>query len=133
MFQGDLRGAQEIWERGQSKVPGGTGPTLYAYRGECYRRQGELRLARQELEMGLRQKPQRLSSRINVALLDEDPVALERAERDCTVFAPILMSALKGSSAERLEQVLVAMRGNRSSSEWHVTYHLWGRLWRRGM
>jgi hypothetical protein len=24
------------------------------------------------------------------------------------------------------------MRGNRSSSEWHVSYHLWGHVWRRG-
>jgi len=66
-------------------------------------------------------------------LLDQDPAALERVERKCAAFAPLLMSELKGSPAERLEQVLDAMRGNRSSSEWHMTYHLWGHVWRRGM
>jgi tetratricopeptide (TPR) repeat protein len=133
MFQGDLREAQKIWKQGLSRTHGEPGPTLYVYRGECYRRQGKVRLARKELETGLRQKPQRLSARINLALLDRDPVALERAERDCAAFAPLLMSELKGSPAERLEQVLEAMRGNRSSSEWHVSYHLWGHVWRRGV
>jgi tetratricopeptide (TPR) repeat protein len=133
MLQGDLRHAQEIWERGLSRTDRTPGPTLYAYRGECYRRQGEVELARRELETGLRQKPQRLSARINLALLDQDPEALEQVERDCAAFAPLLMSELAGSPAERLEQVLVAMRGNRSSSEWNVSYHLWGHLWRRGV
>jgi tetratricopeptide (TPR) repeat protein len=133
MFQGDLRQAQKIWKRGLSRTHRVPGPTLYVYRGECYRRQGELELARHQLETGLRQKPQRLSARINLALLDRDPEALERVERECVAFAPLLMSELKGSPAERLEQVLEAMRGNRSSSEWNVSYHLWGHLWRRGV
>jgi len=133
MFQGDLRGAQKIWKRGLSRTGGEPGPTLYVYRGECYRRQAELKLARKELETGLRQKPQRLSARINLALLDRDPGALEQAEKDCAALAPLLMSELTGTSVERLEQVLAAMRGNRSSSEWHVSYHLWGHLWRRAM
>ncbi len=134
MFQGDLRHAQEIWERGLrlSRTRREPGPTLYAYRGECYRRQGKLKQARNELETGLRQKPQRLSARINLALLDRDTEALERVERDCAAFAPLLMSELKGNPAERLEQVLEAMRGNRTSSEWNMSYHLWGHLWRRG-
>jgi tetratricopeptide (TPR) repeat protein len=133
MFQGDLRQAQKIWKRGLSRTNWVPGPTLYVYRGECYRRQGELKLARKELETGLRQKPQRLSTRINLALLDRDPDALERVERDCAALAPLLMSELKGSPAERLEQVLEAMRGNRSSSEWNVSYHLWRHVWRRGV
>ena len=74
-----------------------------------------------------------LSARINLALLEGDPESLERLERECTAFAPLLMAELDGSPAERLEQVLTAMRGNRSSSEWTMSYHLWGRLWRRGM
>jgi len=132
MLQGDLRRAQKIWEQGLARTHPVPGPTLYVYRGECYRRQGELDLARAELETGLRQKPQRLSARINLALLDEDPEAIARAERDCMAFAPLLMAELTGSPAERLEHVLEAMRGNRSSSEWNMSYHLWGRLWRRG-
>lgn len=132
MLQGNLRRAQEIWKKGDSLTEGAPGPTLYVYRGECYRRQGEIALARQELETGLRQKPQRLSARINLALLDGNRDALARAERDCEVLMPLLMAELTGSPSERLEQVLIAMRGNRSSSESHVSYHLWGRLWRRG-
>jgi hypothetical protein len=42
--------------------------------------------------------------------------------------APLLMEELGGGAAERLERVLEAMRGNRSSSI--VSYHLWGRVWR---
>lgn len=132
MLQGQLDHAQETWERGLARTDGVPGPTLYVYRGECYRRQGASELARRELETGLRQKPRRLSARINLALLERDPEALALVERECTAFAPLLMEELKGGPAERLEQVLVAMRGNRSSSEWHVSYHLWGRVWRRG-
>ncbi len=40
---------------------------------------------------------------------------------------------VSGSNVLIGEQVLTAMRGNRSSSEWTMSYHLWGRLWRRGM
>jgi tetratricopeptide (TPR) repeat protein len=133
MFQGDLREAQKIWKRGVSRMHRVPGPTLYVYRGECYRRQGEIERARRELETGLRQKPHRLSAHINLALLDHDPEALARVEKACTTFAPLLMSELTGGPAERLEQVLEAMRGNRSSSEWSMSYHLWGHLWRRGV
>lgn len=133
MLQGDLDQAQTIWDRGLSHTRGEPGPTLFAYRGECYRRQGARERAREQLETGLRQKPHRLSSRINLALLDRDPEMLARAERDCVAFAPLLMAELTGDPAERLEQVLLAMRGNRSSSEWNMSYHLWGRLWRRGV
>jgi tetratricopeptide (TPR) repeat protein len=133
MFQGDLKQAQKLWRRGLRETHGDPGPTLFAYRGECYRRQGELKLARNELETGLRQKPQRLSARINLALLDQRPEDLARVEQDCVAIAPLLMSELEGSTSERLERVLEAMRGNRSSSEWHVSYHLWGHVWRRGV
>ncbi len=133
MLQGDLVQAQKIWERGLSRTHRVPGPTLYVYRGECYRRQGKVDAARRELETGLRHKPRRLSARINLALLDHDPDALAHVERDCVAFAPLLMAELEGSTAERLEQVLVAMRGNRSSSEWNMSYHLWGRIWRRGV
>lgn len=131
MFQGDLRQAQRIWDRGLS-ITRWPGPTLYVYRGECYRRQGELALARRELEAGLRQKPQRLSTRINLALLSESPEEIERIEQECVAYAPLLMeeiSKVGDSPAERLEKVLEAMQGNRSSSEWHLTYRLWGHLW----
>jgi tetratricopeptide (TPR) repeat protein len=131
MLRGNLLQAQKTWKKGL-KLSGFAGPTLYVYRGECYRRQGQLDLARADLETALRQKPQRLSARINLALLDERPADLERMVQECTAFAPLLMQELKGSAAARLEGVLQAMRGNRTSSEWLVSYHLWGRVWRRG-
>lgn len=132
MLRGDLRQAQKTWKKGLA-LTGFAGPTLYVYRGECYRRQGKTDQARADLETALRQKPQRRSARINLALLEQRPEDLERMVQECTAFAPLLMDGLKGSPAERLEGVLQAMRGNRSSSEWLVSYHLWGRMWRRGI
>lgn len=130
MLQGDLREAQKIWAKGIS-VTDFAGPSLYVYRGECYRRQGEVARARRDLEVALRQKPERISARINLALLDGERDTLERAERECVALAPLLMDELSGSTAEKLEKVLEAMRGNRSSSPWRQSYHLWGRVWRR--
>lgn len=130
MLQGDLAQAQKTWEQGLS-ITGFAGPTLYVYRGECFRRQGDVPQARRELETALQQKPNRLSAQINMALLDGEPDALARAERACIQHAPLLMEQLSGAAPERLEQVLQAMRGNRSSSPWHVSYHLWGRIWRK--
>jgi tetratricopeptide (TPR) repeat protein len=131
MLQGDLAAAQTTWAEGLEFSGGFAGPTLYVYRGECHRRQGERSEARADLEYAIAEKPQRLSAHVNLALLDGDPESLQRAESACRSFAPLLMEDLTGTTAEKLEQVLLAMRGNRSSSPWHMTYHLWGRLWRR--
>ncbi len=128
MLQGRLREAQRIWQRGIS-IMRFEGPTLYVYRGECYRRQGELAKARRDLEVAVRDKPQRLSAWINLALVDGRRDALLSAEHRCVEFVPLLMEELGGSTAERLEKVLDAMRGNRSS--YRVSYHLWGRVWNR--
>lgn len=130
MLQGELAQAQRIWKQGLS-ITRFAGPTLYVYRGECFRRQGDVPQARRELETALQQKPQRLSAQINMALLDGEADTLARVERACVAHAPLLMEQLTGGPAEKLEQVLAAMRGNRSSSAWHVSYHLWGRIWRR--
>ena len=130
MFQGRFAEAHEIWEHGDS-VMGFRGPTVFVYRGECYRRQGEVALARRELELAVRQAPQRLSAWITLARLNQEPEELERVLRECVAFAPLLMGTLKGSTAERLEKVLAAMHGNRRSSPEHVSYQLWGRIWRR--
>lgn len=132
MLQGELETAQRTWREGLS-VTRFAGPTLYVYRGECYRRQGDAQRARADLHEALQQKPQRLSARINLALLDDQADGLAQAERDCIAHAPLLMKELSGSTAEKLEHVLTAMRGNRSSSPWHVSYHLWGRIWRRSV
>jgi tetratricopeptide (TPR) repeat protein len=126
LLQGDFRRAQEIWAEGLS-ITRWAGPTLYVYRGECYRRQGEVELARRDLYEAVIQKPQRLSAWINLALLDPREEIVDWVEGALLELAPILMDELTGSRAERLEKVLEAMRGNRSSSR--ITYHLWGRLW----
>jgi tetratricopeptide (TPR) repeat protein len=126
MLQGELAEAQTIWRRGLS-ITGCAGPTLYVYRGECHRRQGQLDDARRDLELAVRQKPERLSAWINLALLEGQGEILQRVERECVDRAPILMEQLSGGTVPRLEGVLEAMRGNRSSSR--VTYHLWGRVW----
>ena len=129
MLQGDLREAQRIWARG-CEVMRFEGPTLYAYRGECHRRQGNVEAARRDLQQAIRQKPQRLSAQINLALVEGQPEMLEGVVRQCTAALPFLMEELTGTEAERLEKVLEAMRGNRTSSPSNMSYHLWGRVWR---
>jgi tetratricopeptide (TPR) repeat protein len=126
MFQGNWDEAQRTWEKGESLT--GPGPTLHVYRGECFRRQAERAHALRDLEEAVRQKAHRLSARINLALLQGDREGLQRAEHDCAAVAPLLMEELTGTAEDKLEKVLEAMRGNRSSSM--VSYHLWGRLWR---
>jgi tetratricopeptide (TPR) repeat protein len=126
MLQGDRQEAQRIWAKGLT-ITMCAGPTLYVYRGECYRRQGDIQRARADLELAVREKPQRLSGWINLALLDDAGEALRDAEAKCAQRLPLLMQELSGSLAERLENVLEAMRGNRSSTA--VSYHLWNRVW----
>ena len=130
MFQGDFQQALEVWEEGVA-ITHFEGPTLFVFRGECHRRLGMRDQARRDLETAIEQKPQRLSARINLALLDGSGAALQRSIEECYEFAPILMEQLEGDAAERLEQVLAAMRGNRSSSPDIMMYHLWGQIWRR--
>lgn len=130
MFQGDPDDAQRVWERGRRERRF-EGPTLYAYRGECHRRQGNLAAARRDFHTALAQKPQRLSARVGLALVERTPALLDDALQQCAAFAPCLLDSLQGSPEERLEGVLSAMRGNRSSSPWMMSYHLWGHLWRR--
>lgn len=129
MLQGKLESAQRIWSEGL-EITKFAGPTLYVYRGECYRRQGKVELARKDLQTAVRDKPERISAWVNLALLDLQPETLQRAHAECTAAFPLLMEHLSGTVAEQLEGVLTAMRGNRRSSPSHVSYHLWGRVWR---
>jgi hypothetical protein len=64
---------------------------------------------------------------MNLALLGGDAASLDRALGECQALAPLLMDELGGGPEEKLEGLLTAMRGNRSSSI--VSYHLWGRVW----
>ena len=128
MLRGRLADAQTTWSEG-CRVSGCPGPTLYAYRGECYRRQGDSTAARADLEHALRERPARLSAAINLALLNNSERDLSEAIDRCTAVAPFLMQSLRGNEAERLEKVLLAMRGNRSSDPKLITYYLWGQQW----
>ena len=130
MLRGNLLQAQKTWKKGL-KLSGFAGPTLYVYRGECYRRQGKDDLARRDLQTAVQEKPERISAWINLALLDREPQTLQRVHAECTAAFPLLMEHLGGDVPEQLEGVLAAMRGNRRSSPSHVSYHLWGRVWRR--
>ena len=129
LFEGRFDPAQATWREGAERS-GQPGPTLYAYRGECYRRQGQADSARADLEHALEQRPSRLSAKINLALLNAAPGDLDAVVEECERRAPSLMAELPGDAAERLEQVLLAMRGNRSSTPGLISYHLRGRLWR---
>ncbi len=130
MFQDDLDDALSIWREGV-EVMSFEGPTLFIFRGECHRRRGAIEAARADLETAIRQKPQRLSAWINLALLERDASAIEQAIERCRTFAPLLMEQLDGTPEEQLEGVLAAMRGNRSSSPDLMCYQLWGQTWRR--
>ena len=125
MLQGELDEAQQTWRQGL-RAAGCAGPTLFVYRGECYRLQGQRTAARRDLELAVQQKPTRLSAWINLALLDGGDLA-SRVERECVEQMPMLMGELGGDLSDRLEGVLSAMRGNRGSSR--ITYRLWGRVW----
>ncbi len=130
MFQGSLDEALEVWRRGV-ELRRFEGPTLFVYRGECHRRLRMPDEARRDLETAIAQKPQRLSAWINLALLDGDEKVVAEAMQKCEHFAPILMQELQGTASQRLEGVLEAMRGNRSSVPDHMLYFLWGHLWSR--
>jgi tetratricopeptide (TPR) repeat protein len=129
MLQGELDEAQRTWKEGLAVTR--AGPTLYVYRGECFRRQGRADAARRDLELAVRQKPQRLSAWINLALLDQRDDVLQQVERKLIESAPLLMAELSGTLTDKLEKVLDSMRGNRSSTR--VTYHLWNKVWHFGL
>lgn len=125
-LKGNFAEAQAIWAEGVSITS--AGPTLYIYRGECHRRQGDTASAREDLAQAIREKPHRVSGWMNRALLERDDASLDQAVGECRALAPFLMDEMVGDPAEKLEGFLAAMRGNRSSSI--VSYHLWGRVWR---
>lgn len=120
-------------------APGLLGPPLVAYRGETYRRMGDLRAAFTELDGSCRRNPGRVSSWANLWLVHE---ALGHGAGCDEVWAELLRRApgfLSFASQERfgvglpmvaapgpaerralLEHLLTMMRGNRSST--YITY-----------
>ena len=69
MLRGDRKRALETWDEGLA-VTHFAGPTLWAYKGECLRREGRYAEAREALEVARETSPRRLATHINLALLD---------------------------------------------------------------
>lgn len=105
------------------------GPTLFAYRGEAHLRLGQLALARADLDIALRDKPQRISAWVLRALLALDEGSSHPAKVVCAVIRARLPGLWLDACAqagldpqaleparERLEALLTAIRGNRSST-----------------
>ena len=116
MLRGDRKRALETWDEGLA-VTHFAGPTLWAYKGECLRREGRYAEAREALEVARETSPRRLATHINLALLD----AIDGDPRPAARLAASLEAENRslvgdGSPAEQLEQALSCMRGNRSSS-----------------
>ena len=122
MFQGDLEKAQQTWKDGL-EIVGFAGPTLYAYRGECHRLMGNTQNAKSDLEYAIAEKPRRISAHINLALLEyeRNPQYTETCIQKLWTDAPILMQEMtelsdSDSAIVILQNILVHMRGNRSST-----------------
>ena len=132
MFQGDLEKAQQIWKEGL-EIVGFAGPTLYAYRGECHRLMGNTKNAKSDLEHAISEKPGRISAHINLAILENEtnPQLIETLIQKLWKDAPILMQDItelsdSDSSIVILKNILVHMRGNRSST--FFTYFIGDKL-----
>ena len=121
MYQGLEQEALETWKTGLSIV-GFAGPTLYAYRGECQARLGNIAAARQDLMHALSQKPTRIGARIVLHLMESKArpeIGVQYVQFLQTHF-PVMMLDIMGTEkpapAEILQKILHAMRGNRSST-----------------
>lgn len=121
LMDGDLDEALAACARGIRVAPP-PGRTMFAYRGEAYRRRGDMQRARDDLVLSLRQTPERISAWINMALIDGDASAcVARLRRRAPGLVGDARCEVPDAAAARLlEHVLVMMRGNRSSS--FVTY-----------
>jgi tetratricopeptide (TPR) repeat protein len=128
LIRGRLPEALAWCRRGEEAFPP-PGRTMFAYRGEVYRRLGELERARADTRHMLSLTPKRLSSWINLALIeyqDGDKSLLSPAWVRIAKRAPGLvedacrelsLDPLSPPEDERLfEHMLTMMRGNRSSN-----------------
>jgi tetratricopeptide (TPR) repeat protein len=100
------------------------GRTMYAYRGEVYRRMGELESARADFERAHALTPNRISAWINMALLhpSDQEATLARLERRAPgLIADALAERGRSDLTALFDHMLHMMRGNRSST--FVTYH----------
>lgn len=96
---------------------GAAGPTLFAYRAECQRQLGNLDEADRDLAAAARTEPRRLGTWLNRALVAAargDARPAQALATHLKALCPPLVG--EGPAPEQLEQVLVRLRGNRSSS-----------------
>ena len=116
MIQGELQFALDLFEMGIA-VAKVAGPTLWIYQGETRRLMGDLDGSWKDLVYALQLSPRRLSTQINMALV--------QATRGDEAHAAELVSKLRisdpdlvgqGTPVACLERALRQMRGNRSSS-----------------
>jgi hypothetical protein len=107
--------------------------TTHVYRGELARRRGALRLARRELLVATDNRPTRVGAWINLALVEQrlgNTAAFDAALRRLEQLAPAIIWEARRAlglppstrldaedAAPVLEQALILMRGNRSSTQ----------------
>jgi tetratricopeptide (TPR) repeat protein len=127
--------ALDVCEQGVEMMHGTEGPSLLIYRGEAHRRLQHWGQAQQDLQRACEQRPGRLSAWINLALCMGAQGEHEQQSkhfRHVAATAPVLVhqagrerglgwySINNPSNDDQrmiLEQCLVMMRGNRSSSK----------------
>lgn len=135
LLERDPRRALETFRRGV-EICGGTGPTLYAYRGEARRMAGDLAEARDDLAHAVQQQPRRVGAWVNLALVSgergergaqieivgrlarEAPglVADAARERGFALWDAPLDALAPDAVRALLERMLEMLRGNRSST-----------------
>lgn len=150
LLSGDPEAALDTWTEGVA-ASRYEGPTLFAYRGEAWWRLGDLARATRDLDIALRDKPQRMTAWILRALVAAEEGALRPAAvvaRQIRTHAPGLWidaSAEGRAPDEALRAILALLRGNRSSTmvtwflddassarmvwwsrDWLTQRHLWG-------
>lgn len=125
LLRGRLEAALEVCQAGIKVMRDTSGPAVFVYRGEVYRRLGRLEEAQADLEAAVAATPRRLSAWMNLALVRHarghhpEAAALFAKVEDC---APALMSDARRelggepSPARQVEHALQMMHGNRSSS-----------------
>jgi tetratricopeptide (TPR) repeat protein len=121
MLEGNLQKALQTWKRGLDIVHF-AGPTLYAYRGECYRLLGETQKAYADIRHAIQEKPNRLSAHFNLALLNCEsfPEKTHQYVKDLKKEKPFFVQDIQQKEKmppnEFLQKALLSMRGNRSST-----------------
>lgn len=135
LCEGDPASALETLHRGVEEMGGTTGPSLFVYRGEAYRRLGKLDEALADLERSVAESPGRVGAWLNLALASAESGREARCgdvmERLVSQAPGLLSDAaadlgvdifegpgLSARACERavLERALEMMRGNRSST-----------------